>query len=134
MQIRSLSVPLVAGLLGVALSAPLAAQDFTYERQGDTLVRLEGGTRFVVDPTVVSARFAPGVNDYSDLLEQLGGDPGVLAGGISEALVATAVGLLVAIPAVMAFNYFNSRVEGFLIDMNDVASEVINFVLKEGRY
>ena len=79
MQIRSLSVPLVAGLLGVALSAPLAAQDFTYERQGDTLVRLEGGTRFVVDPTVVSARFAPGVNDYSDLLEQLGGDPGVLA-------------------------------------------------------
>jgi len=34
----------------------------------------------------------------------------------------------------MIYNYFNSRVEGFMIDMNDVASEVINYVLKEGRY
>lgn len=54
--------------------------------------------------------------------------------GIYEALVATAVGLLVAIPAVVMFNSFNARVEGFQIDMNDVASELIDFVLKEGRY
>jgi biopolymer transport protein ExbB/TolQ len=40
----------------------------------------------------------------------------------------------VAIPAVMAFNYFNGRVETMQIDMNDVASELIDFVLKEGRY
>ena len=57
-----------------------------------------------------------------------------VAGGISEALVATAVGLLVAIPAVMMFNAFNARVEAYQIDMNDVASELIDFVLKEGRY
>ncbi len=36
---------------------------------------------------------------------------GAVAGGISEALVTTAFGLLVAIPAVMAFNYFTGRVE-----------------------
>ena len=51
-----------------------------------------------------------------------------------EALVATAAGLLVAIPAVMLFNAFNARVESYQIDMNDVASELIDFVLKEGRY
>ena len=34
--------------------------------------------------------------------------------GISEALVATAVGLMVAIPAVVAFNYFNRRVRAFM--------------------
>ena len=34
--------------------------------------------------------------------------------GISEALVATAVGLLVAIPAVVAFNYFNRRVRALM--------------------
>jgi biopolymer transport protein ExbB len=74
------------------------------------------------------------INSFQGLAGDGGGGLSSVAGGISEALVATAVGLLVAIPAVMAFNYFNSRVEGFSIDMNDVASEVINFVLKEGRY
>lgn len=74
------------------------------------------------------------INSFQGLSSDGGGGLSSVAGGISEALVATAVGLLVAIPAVMAFNYFNSRVEGFQIDMNDVASEVINFVLKEGRY
>jgi biopolymer transport protein ExbB/TolQ len=74
------------------------------------------------------------INSFQGLSADGGGGLSSVAGGISEALVATAVGLLVAIPAVMAYNYFNSRVEGFTIDMNDVASEVINFVLKEGRY
>jgi len=63
-----------------------------------------------------------------------GGGLSSVAGGISEALVATAVGLMVAIPAVVFFNFFNSRIELFQIDMNDVASELIDYVLKEGRY
>ena len=74
------------------------------------------------------------INSFQGLSTDGGGGLSSVAGGISEALIATAVGLLVAIPAVMAYNYFNSRVEGFQIDMNDVASEVINYVLKEGRY
>jgi biopolymer transport protein ExbB len=52
---------------------------------------------------------------------------------ISEALVSTALGLGVAIIAAMAFNYFTSRVEQFVIDMNDVSSEFIDYVLREGR-
>ncbi|MBA3396292.1 MAG: MotA/TolQ/ExbB proton channel family protein [Deltaproteobacteria bacterium] len=52
---------------------------------------------------------------------------------ISEALVATALGLGVAIIAAMAFNFFTARVEQYVIDMNDVSSEFIDYVLKEGR-
>ena len=57
-----------------------------------------------------------------------------VAGPVGEALIMTAVGLFVAIPAVMLFNAYNARVESYQIDMNDVASELIDFVLKEGRY
>lgn len=74
------------------------------------------------------------INSFQGLSGDGGGGLGAVSGGISEALVATAVGLLVAIPAVMLFNVFNGRVEAYTIDMNDVASELIDFVLKEGRY
>ncbi|MSP61298.1 MAG: flagellar motor protein MotA [Myxococcales bacterium] len=62
-----------------------------------------------------------------------GGGIQAVAGGIGEALVTTAFGLLVAIPSVMVFNYFTNRVDDFIVDMNDVSSELISFVLKEGR-
>jgi biopolymer transport protein ExbB/TolQ len=52
---------------------------------------------------------------------------------ISEALVSTALGLGVAIIGAMSFNYFTSRVEAYVIDMNDVSSEFIDYVLREGR-
>lgn len=53
--------------------------------------------------------------------------------GIAEALISTAFGLLVAIPAAMFFNYFTGRVENMVVDMNDVSSELLDYVLKEGR-
>ena len=74
------------------------------------------------------------ITAFQGLSTDGGGGLSSVAGGISEALVATAVGLMVAIPSVVAFNLFNGRVEGFQLDMNDVASELIDFVLKEGRY
>ncbi len=52
---------------------------------------------------------------------------------IAEALIVTAFGLVVAIPAAIAFNYFTGRVELMVVDMSDVASEFIDYVLKEGR-
>ena len=52
---------------------------------------------------------------------------------ISEALVSTALGLGIAIIGAMSFNFFTSRVELFTIDMNDISSEFIDYVLKEGR-
>ncbi len=62
-----------------------------------------------------------------------GGGMDVVGPGISEALVNTAVGLFVAIPALMFFNFFTGLVERFVVDMNDVSSEFVSYVLKEGR-
>ncbi len=61
------------------------------------------------------------------------GGLGAVSAGIAEALFTTAVGLIVAIPAVMAFNYFTNSIEAFVVDMNDVSSELISYVLREGR-
>src|ERR1700677_2544341 len=54
-----------------------------------------------------------------------------VAGGISEALVTTAVGLFVAIPAVMMFNYLTGRVEAFDVEMDNSSSELIDYFLKK---
>ena len=53
-----------------------------------------------------------------------------VAGGISEALVTTALGLFVAIPAVMMFNYFTGKVEAFDVEMDNSSSELIDYFLK----
>src|ERR1700751_2366165 len=55
---------------------------------------------------------------------------GAVAGGISEALITTAVGLFVAIPAVMMFNYLTGRVEAFAVEMDNSSSELIDYFLK----
>jgi biopolymer transport protein ExbB/TolQ len=62
-----------------------------------------------------------------------GGTIDTIGPAIAEALIATAVGLGVAIIAAMAFNYFTARVEKFVVDLNDVSSEFVDYVLKEGR-
>jgi biopolymer transport protein ExbB/TolQ len=71
------------------------------------------------------------INAFSKLAG--GGGMDVVGPGIAEALVNTAVGLFVAIPAAMFFNFFTGVVERFLVDMNDVSSEFVGYVLKEGR-
>ena len=52
-----------------------------------------------------------------------------VAGGISEALVTTALGLLVAVPAVWAFNYFTNKVEAFDVEMDNSSMELINYFI-----
>jgi biopolymer transport protein ExbB len=52
-------------------------------------------------------------------------DPTKLAGGISEALVNTAAGLLVAIPALFCYNYFTGKKEAILMDMEKGLSELM---------
>jgi biopolymer transport protein ExbB/biopolymer transport protein TolQ len=54
-----------------------------------------------------------------------------IAGGISEALVTTAFGLVVAIPAVWMFNYFTNRLHGFAIEMNNSADELLDYFLQQ---
>jgi len=58
---------------------------------------------------------------------------GAVAGGISEALITTAVGLFVAIPAVWMFNYFSNRIEAFDVEMGNSSSELIDYFLKRSQ-
>jgi biopolymer transport protein ExbB/biopolymer transport protein TolQ len=53
-----------------------------------------------------------------------------VAGGISEALVTTAVGLFVAVPAVWAYNYFAGKIESFDVEMENSSSELIDYFIK----
>jgi biopolymer transport protein ExbB len=53
-----------------------------------------------------------------------------VAGGISEALVATAIGLFVAIPAVWMYNYFTGKIESFIVEMDNSGSELIDYFLR----
>jgi len=55
---------------------------------------------------------------------------GAVAGGISEALVTTAIGLFVAIPAVWMYNYFAGKIESFDVEMGNSSSELIDYFLK----
>jgi biopolymer transport protein ExbB/TolQ len=61
------------------------------------------------------------------------GGLGSVSAGIAEALVTTAFGLLVAIPAVMMFNYLTNRVEDMQVDINDSANELVDYFMKEAR-
>ena len=73
------------------------------------------------------------INAFRSMAAAGQGGLGAVSKGISEALFTTATGLLVAIPAVMMFNYFTNAIEAFVVDMNDVSSELLSYVLREGR-
>lgn len=55
-------------------------------------------------------------------------NPGDLAGGIWEALLTTAGGLVVAIPTYVAYNYLVSRVQNLVLDMEKAANDIVGFL------
>jgi len=70
------------------------------------------------------------INAFEGISSEKSTGLGAVAGGISEALVATAIGLFVAIPAVWMFNYFATKVEAFDVEMDNSSSELIDYFLK----
>jgi len=56
---------------------------------------------------------------------------GAVGGAIAEALVATAFGILVAVPAVWLFNYFTNKVTSFSVEMENSASELVDYFIKQ---
>jgi len=53
-----------------------------------------------------------------------------LAGGIWEALLTTVAGLIVAIPAYVAYNYLVSRINNFVLEMEKASTELVNFLVE----
>ncbi len=70
------------------------------------------------------------LNAFRGISENKATGLGAVAGGIAEALVTTAVGLFVAIPAVMMYNYLSGRVEAFDVEMDNSSSELVDYFLK----
>jgi len=59
------------------------------------------------------------------------GGIGAVSAGISEALVETALGLFVAIPAVWLYNYFQGRLDYFNVEMDNSSSELVDYFIKK---
>lgn len=57
------------------------------------------------------------------------GEPGALAGGIREALITTAVGLTIAIPTLIFYNYFMHRSDRIVRNFEEISSEFIDFLI-----
>jgi biopolymer transport protein ExbB len=70
------------------------------------------------------------INAFHGISTQKSTGLGAVAGGISEALVTTAIGLFVAIPAVWVYNYFSGKIEAFDVEMDNSSSELIDYFIK----
>src|SRR5580658_2277758 len=73
------------------------------------------------------------IKSFNALQAGAAGDPRMLSGGIGEALIATAAGLCVAIPALIAYRYLRGRVEGFVLEMEKDAIKLADVVEGAGR-
>ena len=70
------------------------------------------------------------VNAFQGMAAGGGGGIGSIAAGISEALITTAFGLIVAIPAVWAFNYFQTKIDNVTAEMTYSSKEMIDYLIK----
>lgn len=68
------------------------------------------------------------IRTFNEITDQGVGNPQVLAGGISEALISTAAGLVVAIPAVIAYRFLRSRVESLVVQMEKEAMKLVQAI------
>ena len=70
------------------------------------------------------------INAFQGIAQTGSGGLGAVSGGISEALVGTAIGLFVAIPAVWFYNYLTGRIEYFNVEMDNSSSELVDYFIK----
>jgi biopolymer transport protein ExbB/biopolymer transport protein TolQ len=72
------------------------------------------------------------INAFSGMALTGSGGIAAISAGIAEALITTAFGLFVAVPAVWAYNYFAGKVEGFNVEMDNSSSELLDYFIKRG--
>jgi biopolymer transport protein ExbB/biopolymer transport protein TolQ len=71
------------------------------------------------------------INAFQGIAATGSGGLGAVSGGISEALVGTAIGLFVAIPAVWFYNYLTGKIEYFNVEMDNSSSELVDYFIKK---
>ena len=106
------------------------------DSMSETLVQLKQGMGFLATigstaPFVgLFGTVAGIINAFRNIAATGSGGMSVVSGGIAEALVTTALGIFVAIPAVAAFNYFTGKIENFHIEMNRASTKMVNRLFK----
>ncbi|HEX9727422.1 MAG TPA: MotA/TolQ/ExbB proton channel family protein [Gemmatimonadales bacterium] len=70
------------------------------------------------------------VNSFTGMALTGSGGLGAISAGIAEALITTAFGLAVAIPAVWFFNYFQTKMDNLTVEMTYTSKELIDFLIK----
>lgn len=71
------------------------------------------------------------INAFVGIASTGSGGIGAVSAGIAEALVETALGLFVAIPAVWFYNYLSGRLEYFNVEMDNSSSEMVDYFIKK---
>ncbi len=119
---------------------PLASlelvQSAVRDSMSETLIELKRGLGFLA--TIGSTAPFIGlfgtvvgiINAFRSIAATGSGGMSVVSGGIAEALVSTALGIFVAIPAVVAFNHFTGKIETFQVEMNRASSQLVNRLFK----
>lgn len=106
------------------------------DAKAETLIQLKSGLGFLA--TIGSTAPFIGlfgtvvgiINAFSGIAATGSGGMAAVSGGIAEALVATALGIFVAIPAVVSFNHFTGKLEGFHVEMNRASNQLVNCLFK----
>lgn len=73
------------------------------------------------------------IRAFHDLAIAEGAGPSAVADGIAEALIATAAGLFVAVPAVIAYNYFVRKIKNLGIELEGKSAEFLDILFKEEK-
>lgn len=71
------------------------------------------------------------IHAFRNLATYGAGDPAVVANGISQALLTTAAGLSIAIPAIVVYNFLNKRIEQVEEDIDKIITNIINVIRKK---
>lgn len=96
-------------------------------RKGNALIATVGSTAPFVGLLGTTMGI---VNSFTGMAQANSGGLGAISAGIAEALIATAFGLMVAIPAVWMFNYFSSKIENLTVEMMYTSKELIDYLIK----
>jgi biopolymer transport protein ExbB len=73
------------------------------------------------------------IKAFNDISASGSGGISVVINGIAESLICTAAGLCVAVPAVVAYNFFIKKIDNFITDMELAASETMDIVKVKAR-
>ncbi len=106
------------------------------DSMSETLIQLKWGLGFLA--TIGSTAPFIGlfgtvvgiINSFRSIAATGSGGMSVVSGGIAEALVSTALGIFVAIPAYFAFNHFTGKIENFHVEMNRASTQLVNCLFK----